>query len=95
MSRSTSSAVLEKGDEVLHFDAVDVTGTFELRDEVFDRALPAEIVARSIASRMALPDNVPWTLHDSRGAFLDDHRAIGDQVETGATLTVAPKTHLG
>ena len=77
------------------FDTVDVTGTHEAHASDIDPSLPAEVVARALAARMALPQNVPWSLHDSSGAFLDDNVSIGDQIESGETLTVAPKTHLG
>ena len=52
-------------------------------------------VARAVANQFSLPENVPWSLHDDRGAFLDDEAPIGDQVTTGAKLWVSPKTHLG
>ncbi len=77
------------------FDTVDVTGTHEAHVSDVDPNLPAQVVARALAARMALPQNVPWSLHDSSGAFLDDNVSIGEQVKSGETLTVAPKTHLG
>ena len=82
-------------DDFVDFDAVDVTGTHEARASRIQRGLPAQAVASALAARMSLPGNVPWTLHDSSGAFLDDSRPIGDQVGPGARLTVTPKTHLG
>jgi hypothetical protein len=74
----------------------DVTRTRELEAPDFQRATPAGDVARAVAARMALPDNVPWVLRDNRtGAYLVDRAPIGEQVESGASLTVTPATHLG
>jgi hypothetical protein len=39
---------------------------------------------------------VPWVLRDeASGAFLDEGRAIGEQLRPGSKVTVTPKTHLG
>ena len=80
---------------VLCLEVSDVTGTHALVAEDVQHSLPAGAVARSVANRWGLPDNVPWSLHDDRGAFLDDDAPIGDQVTTGDRLWVSPKTHLG
>lgn len=80
--------------EALRLEAVDVTATHEVEAE-FQPGLPASAVASALASRMSLPENVPWTLHDSQGGFLDDEKPIGDQLKPGSRVTVAPKTHLG
>lgn len=82
-------------DDFLAFDAEDVTGTFEVSARDVQRNTPAGAVAKALASRMSLPDSVPWGLHDSHGRFLCDDDPIGDQIETGSRVTVAPKTHLG
>ena len=81
--------------DVFSIRARNVMGTQELPLEV-DRGLPAGDLTRSIVDLMALPEDVVWDLRDDRScAFLDESRSIGDQVETGARLTVTPKTHLG
>ena len=73
----------------------DVTGTHTVVAEDVQQSLPAGAIARAVASQFSLPENVPWSLHDDRGAFLDDEKPIGDQVQAGAKLWVSPKTHLG
>ena len=53
-------------------------------------------MAQTLAVRMGLPQNVPWTLRDDRsGLYLEEEIEIGRQVEPGSKLTVTPKTHLG
>jgi hypothetical protein len=80
-----------------HFEAADVTGTHLVDARDVQRSTPAGAVAQAMAARMGLPQNVPWALRDDRsGNYLDEQRAIGDQVESDeARLTVVPKTHLG
>lgn len=86
---------VDSGD-VFSFDASDVTGTYQVVAKDVQRGLPAKAVARALAARMSLPQNVPWTLlRDSQGAFLDDEISIGEQLSPGEKVTVAPKTHLG
>lgn len=77
------------------FEACDVTSTRLLDARNVQRATPAGSVARALAAKMDLPDNVPWTLRNERGVILDEARPIGDQLETGERVTVTPKTHLG
>jgi hypothetical protein len=79
----------------LSLELSDVTGTNSVVADDVQRSLPAGAVARAVANQFSLPENVPWSLHDDRGAFLDDEAPIGDQVTTGAKLWVSPKTHLG
>ena len=80
---------------VLSLELSDVTGTHSVVAEDVQHSLPAGAVARAVANQFSLPENVPWSLHDDRGAFLDDEAPIGEQVDTGAKLWVSPKTHLG
>ena len=83
---------------VLRFEAADVTGTHRVLVDDVECGLPAGAVAKALASRMALPVNVPWALrNDSNSALLDDDKPIGEQVDvaTDVKLTVTPKTHLG
>lgn len=82
-------------DDVMDLRAVDVTGTHEARAADVQRGMPAGELAHTLAARMTLPLSVPWTLHNTQGAFLDDRRPIGEQVEPGETVTLSPKTHLG
>jgi len=97
MSSQGATAVLPDAEpESFTLEAVDVTGTHWVTAEDIQPSLPAEAVARALAARMALPQNVPWALRDdSTSAFLDDRTPIGDQLEPGAQVTVVPKTHLG
>jgi hypothetical protein len=78
----------------LRVRATDVTGTLEVEADLPPDAL-AGVVAQSLADRLQLPVDVPWGLRDQRGAFLDDDRQIGEQVEPNAEVTITPKTHLG
>ena len=80
----------------LRFRATDVTGTHTLEAHHVEKSLPAGAVARALARRMLLPDNVPWALRDDQtSVYLDQDVAIGDQIEPGADVTITPKTHLG
>ena len=84
--------------DVMRFEAADVTGTYRVQVDDVACGLPAGAVAKALAARMALPENVPWGLRDdSNSALLDDEKAIGEQVDvtTDVKLTVTPKTHLG
>ena len=81
--------------EVLMFHAANVTGTQQLPIEVVAGS-SVRSVADSIAHRMALPGDVPWSLRDDGSStYLDEDRPIGDQIEPGSHLTITPKTHLG
>ena len=83
---------------VLRFEAADVTGTHRVQVDDVACGLPAGAVAKALASRMSLPENVPWGLRDdANSALLDDEKPIGEQVDraTDVRLTVTPKTHLG
>ncbi len=93
MKRSTDTP--SPGGATLTFRAADVTGTRDLPVEV-QRGLDVGTVARSVASLMRLPDDVPWALRDqTSSAFLDEGRSIGEQLSPGARVTLTPKTHLG
>ena len=84
------------GTDGFRFQVTDVTGTQTLVASDVSPDISAGAVAEALAERMALPNNVPWTLRDDASAgYLDDQRAIGDQVADQATLTITPKTHLG
>jgi len=81
---------------VVSFEAADVTGTHRVIAKQVQRDLPAGAVAKSLAVRMSMPQNVPWALRDdSTSAYLDESRPIGDQIKPGAKVTLTPKTHLG
>ena len=92
--RQEPAAGADNGD-TLSLELADVTGTHSVVANDVQQNLPAGAVARAAANRFSLPENVPWSLHDDRGTFLDDETPIGDQVDTGAKLWVSPKTHLG
>ena len=74
--------------------ATDVTGSLEIEADL-QPSVPAGAVAQTLAQRLELPTDVPWALRDDRGAFLNDERQIGEQIEAGAQVTLTPKTHLG
>jgi hypothetical protein len=78
------------------FRAEDVTGTFTIDAHDVQRSAPAGAVASALARQLSLPESVAWTLRsETTGAFLDDNRAIGEQLEPGARTTLTPKSHLG
>lgn len=78
------------------FCAHDVTGTVSLEKENIQGSLPASAVASSLAAEMQLPENVPWGLRSNETSdFLKDDEPIGEQIESGESVTVTPKTHLG
>lgn len=81
--------------ESFRFRASDVTGTLDLEVADLQRTVPAGALARTLAQRMDLPTNVPWALRDDRGAYLDEDREIGEQIQADARVTLTPKTHLG
>ena len=81
---------------LVSFFVHDVTGTISLEKENVQGSLPAGAVASSLAAEMQLPENVPWGLrNDETSDFLKDDKPIGEQIETGESVTVTPKTHLG
>ena len=80
---------------LLMFLAANVTGSQELPFEMA-AGLSVRTVTQSIAERMALPDDVAWSLRDDGSSvYLDEDRPIGDQIAPGAHLTVTPRAHLG
>lgn len=81
-------------DRAFRLRATDVTGSLEIEADL-QPDVPAGAVAQTLAQRMELPGDVPWALRNSRGAFLDDERQIGEQIEADAKVTLTPKTHLG
>ena len=90
------TAVLpEASTDTFTFEAEDVTGTQRVLAEDIQPSLPAETVAKALAARMGLPQNVPWALRSDTSAFLDDRTPIGEQLAPGTHVTVVPKTHLG
>ena len=90
-----STATADSLDDPLAFEAVDVTGSHNVAVSGVQRGLPAGVVATALARQMSLAPNTPWSLHDSRGAILDDERTIGEQVTPGEKMTIVPKAHLG
>jgi len=80
------------------FHARDVTGTHDMEVTDIQRGTPSGAVAQSLAARMDLPTNVPWSLRNDRtGVWLQDDVALDEQVrdESAAELTLTPKAHLG
>lgn len=88
-------AVMEPDDGLMAFDAIDVTGTRHVHVANLQRDVPVGAVTKAVAAQMSLPDTTPYSLHDGRGAVLDDARPIAEQIKPGETVTLAPKAHLG
>ena len=78
----------------LRFRVTNIVQTRSLPVEV-QADLPARDVAKSLASLMALPGNIPWALRADSTAYLDEDLTIGSQVAPDELLTVTPRTHLG
>lgn len=82
--------------ETMNFRASDITSTVTIEARDIQSGAPASAVAKSLATSMRLPENVPYGLrNDFTSEFLDDFRPIGDQIEQDTSVTVVPKTHLG
>jgi len=82
--------------EAMTLEVETVTGTRSFVASDIDPMLPAGVLAKTLSAELALPQNVPWMLRDSASAsFLENERAIGEQVESGAKVTLTPRTHLG
>jgi hypothetical protein len=88
-------ATAPPGESSFRFRATDITGTLEMEVEDLQASVPAGAVARTLAHRMELPTDVPWTLRDERGAYLDEEGQIGAQLQSDARVVLTPKTHLG
>ncbi|HOX57297.1 MAG TPA: hypothetical protein P5205_11680 [Candidatus Paceibacterota bacterium] len=85
-------------DGPFRFHARDVTGSYRMEITDVQRGTPSGAVAQSLAFRMDLPTNVPWSLRNDRtGVWLRDDVALDEQVkdDAEAQLTLTPKTHLG
>ena len=96
MTTHPNSEFANRSEPLLRFEATDVTGSQTVTADDVRRSIPAGVVARALADRMALPADVAWALRDdSSSAYLDEDRPIGDQIEPGARVTITPKTHLG
>jgi hypothetical protein len=79
--------------EILAFQAGNVTGTREIPVE-YGRGLSVKSVTESIAHRMALPDDIAWSLrNDGSSDYLDEKKRIGDAIEPGDHVTITPKAH--
>ncbi len=92
----TTTSDRRSGGDTLSFAATDVTGSFSLVASEVEKSLPVGAVAAALASKMRLPNDVPWALRDdTTSVFLDDSLPIGDQILPDAHLTITPKTHLG
>ena len=82
-------------DVPISFFATNVTGTQSIPVEM-DGRLSVGSVTDSIASRMALPDDVAWALRDDdSSAYLDDGQPLGAQIGPGSRVTITPRAHLG
>jgi hypothetical protein len=80
------------------FRARDVTGTHDIEVADVQRGTPSGAVAQSLAARMELPTDVPWSLRNDRtGVWLRDELPLDEQVKEDAEprLTLTPVAHLG
>jgi len=85
------------GPGTVSFTARDITGLNEITVTDMPGAAPVVDVARSLANRLNLPTDVPWSLRNDRsGEYLKDDADLASQVpEKGSKLTITPRTHLG
>ena len=92
------AAAPRKRNGTFRFHARDVTGSHEMDVTDIQRGTLSGAVAQTLAQRMSLPVNVPWSLRDDRtGVWLRDDVALDEQVteQEEAQLTLTPKSHLG
>jgi hypothetical protein len=79
----------------LTIEVQNVTRTRQV-SATFQRDLRADAAAAALAARLQMPANTPYALRSSRTAgFLEDGKAIGEQITPGERLTLTPKSHLG
>lgn len=92
---STAARATKPGS--ISFTARDITGLHEITVDDMPADAPAGEVARSLANQLNLPTNVPWSLRsDTSAEYLRDDLDLASQLpETGAKLTISPRTHLG
>ena len=93
----SSTTTRAAGPRAISFTARDITGLHEITVDDMPADAPAGEVARSLANRLNLPTNVPWSLRsDTSAEYLKDDVDLASQLpETGAKLTISPRTHLG
>jgi hypothetical protein len=73
----------------------DVTGC-QSHQVTFEPQAPVATVARALVDHMHLPGDVAWMLRDDHSSrYLDETRPLGEQLRTGAQVTMTPKAHLG
>lgn len=92
-----STATQPDTPRTISFTVRDITGLHEITVDDMPADAPAGEVARSLANRLNLPTNVPWSLRsDTSAEYLKDDDDLASQLpETGAKLTISPRTHLG
>jgi len=78
----------------IRFNARGVTGAQGIEVE-FARSTPAGAVASALADMLGMPPDTPWGLRDDNSSEYLTDAPIGDQIHTGASLSVSPRTHLG
>ncbi|MHC4814489.1 MAG: hypothetical protein ACYTGW_04070 [Planctomycetota bacterium] len=84
----------EAAEPMIRFRAHGVTGADAIEVE-FQRSMPVDAVAQSLAEMMTMPTDIPWGLRDDGSSVYLDDRPIGDQIAPGAAVSLTPKTHLG
>jgi hypothetical protein len=82
----------------LELEVADVTGMNEVLITNLDPATLVGAVTKSVAARMQLPKDVPFSLRrDDTSEVLVEDQPIGPQLrqDARAHLTLTPRTHLG
>ena len=93
-----AAAPRRRNGTTFRFHVRDVTSTHDMDVTDCQRGTLSGTVAQSLAARMDLPTNVPWSLRNDRtGVWLRDDLALDEQVKDDAEpqLTLTPVTHLG
>jgi hypothetical protein len=92
-----ATATRSRSPATVSFTANDITAFHTATvDDIPADALAGD-VALTVANRLNLPTNVPWSLRDNVGPnYLRADVQIGQQIPAaGAKLTLTPRTHLG
>lgn len=78
------------------FEATDVTASRSMSVRGVPPSTHAGTLARTLAERMDLPIDTPWSLRaDQTGSILNDDMPIADQISSGERVTLTPRSHLG
>ncbi len=97
MNRETFAAASgPRAPATLDFEVSNVTDTRSFAASGVDASLPANAVAKALSAELNLPQNVCWLIRDDQSAaFLEEGKAIGEQLSPGSRVTLTPRAHLG